>query len=70
MVDILVIILAIILMVYPTNAPSGPDQWSRAMDRSKLKLYKWFTVRPESELVRTIGRRLLPSQFQVDCQRY
>ena len=51
------------------NAPSGPDQWSRALNRSKLKLYRWSTAGPESGLVRTMNhwfKLLVQGFFQVN----
>ena len=64
----------------PTSKPDQVDfnphlvirqraQWSRALDRSKLKLYKWSTVRPESGLVRTMNHwsgLLVQGFFQVN----
>ncbi len=43
-------------ILHVSKAPDGSDQWSRGLDRSKLKLYKWSTVRPNSGLVRTMNQ--------------
>ena len=44
-------------IVLKIRAPNGPDYRFGGPNRSKLRSYRWFTVRPTPEPVRTIMDR-------------